>query len=134
MPLLRNKDTMYYWIQVCMSKSILASKSTERLLLIEKPCLFHYPMSTGVAVGSEFCGPESPAIQDPSFWVVSVGASSVFKLHTAYVVTVFEYIFTKCHVLIFPLIPSWAPEFFLGVISLSLSNNLTYTSIYCCSQ
>ena len=85
MPLLRNEDTMYYWIQVCMSISILASKSTERLLLIEKPCLFHYPMSTGVAVGSEFCGPESPAIQDPSFWVVSVGASSVFKLHTAYV-------------------------------------------------
>jgi len=91
------------------------------LLLIEKPCLFHYPMSTGVAVGPEFCGPESPAIRDPNFWVVSVGASSVFKLHTAYVVTVFEYIFTKCHVLNFHLIPSWALDIFFWDLFLFLS-------------
>ena len=30
-------------------------------------------MLTGVAVGSEFCGAESPAIRDPGVWVVDVG-------------------------------------------------------------
>ena len=28
---------------------------------------------TGVAVGPELCGPESPAIRDPNLWVVTVG-------------------------------------------------------------
>ena len=29
--------------------------------------------SPGIAVGQEFCGPESPAVRDPNFWVVSIG-------------------------------------------------------------
>ena len=28
---------------------------------------------TGVAVGPELCGPESPPIRDPNIWVVTVG-------------------------------------------------------------
>ena len=32
-------------------------------------CFVH----SGVAVGPEFCGPESPALRDPSVWMVSIG-------------------------------------------------------------
>ena len=33
----------------------------------------NYQLHTGVAVGPEFCGPESPAIRDPNLWVVTIG-------------------------------------------------------------
>ena len=37
--------------------------------IVYKICQLH----TGVAVGPEFCGPESPAIRDPNLWVVTIG-------------------------------------------------------------
>ena len=30
-------------------------------------------MHSGVAVGPDFCGPESPALRVPNIWVVSIG-------------------------------------------------------------
>ena len=32
----------------------------------------HFIYALGVAVGTEFCHPESPAISDPSIWIVTV--------------------------------------------------------------
>lgn len=37
-------------------------------------------MPTGVAVGSEFCGAESPAIRDPGVWVVDIGKLKLDKV------------------------------------------------------
>ena len=36
-------------------------------------CISNYCLHAGVAVGSEFCGPESPALRDPNIWIVTVG-------------------------------------------------------------
>ena len=34
---------------------------------------------SGVSVGTEFCNAESPAIYDPSIWVVTIG--KVIEIH-----------------------------------------------------
>ena len=57
---------MFLWIQVGVAYTEMYTVST---MLFYKICQLH----TGVAVGPEFCGPESPAIRDPNLWVVTIG-------------------------------------------------------------
>ena len=35
----------------------------------------------GVAVGTEFCGAESPAVRDSDFWVVTIGEYGIAMSH-----------------------------------------------------
>ena len=44
---------------------------------IDYYCFFTHP---GVAVGPEFCRPESPALRDPNAWVVSIGKCTVLAI------------------------------------------------------
>ena len=70
--LLRKKDTMSFLILVSIAYGIghccYSINSYSCCLDTFFTCLL-----TGVAVGPELCGPESPAIRDPNLWVVTVG-------------------------------------------------------------
>ena len=70
-----------------VSSSILVSylpngevsvSTPNRLLQLEENLDYYILMESGVAKGSEFCGPESPAIWDPHYWRVTISKFITF--------------------------------------------------------
>lgn len=49
------------------------SQTSHKTIVRKSDCLASLNLLTGVAVGSEFCGAESPALRDSGVWVVDIG-------------------------------------------------------------
>ena len=48
--------------------------------VMNKTTIYIYP--TGVVIGTDICGLESPAVTDPGFWVVDIGKLYIDQVHS----------------------------------------------------